>query len=361
MVDTTFSADLQVDQWADGYYTSFSRENQFARYTGKSVDAPIQLQTDLGRLPGQDIWVSLLTKLSGVGVTGDNQLKGNEVALGNYGYKATVDQLRQAVAIGHFEQKKGKIAMLEAARPALLQWRLDAHRDSIIAALLCPNLDGKTAYASTAEGDKDLMLRANADRFLFGAAKSNTDGWAIPGTEDHSASLLNVDSVSDVLSPGIISLAKRMLRTASPSVRPIRVGSQGEWYVLFVGSMAMRDLKSDTTMTQANREARERGVNNPLFVDGDLLWDGVIIHEVPEIDVLTGVGAAGIDVSPCFMVGAQALVYAVGEEPHPIEDQDDYGNWKGVGIAEISCVDKLMFNDKQNGMLTLYVSGVADA
>jgi hypothetical protein len=157
-----------------------------------------------------------------------------------------------------------------------------------------------------------------------------------------------------------------MARTASPAIRPIRVGDQGEWFVMFVGSLAMRDLKADTTMIQANREARDRGASNPLFVDGDLLWDGVIIHEIPEIDVIADVGAAAgadpaIDVSPCFLCGAQALVYAVGEEPHAIDDEDDYHNWKGVGIAEISCVDKLIFNNKQNGMVTVYVSGVADA
>jgi hypothetical protein len=142
-------------------------------------------------------------------------------------------------------------------------------------------------------------------------------------------------------------------------IEPTSVGDQGEWAVLLTGPLPFRDLKNHATITAAHQYARERGKNNPLFTDGDLLWDGVIIKEVEEIPVLSGVGASGIDVAASFMLGAQAVGVAVGEELHPIKQSWDYGNKEGTGVAEIRGIDKLMHNSVQN-LVTIYTAAVAD-
>jgi hypothetical protein len=126
-------------------------------------------------------------------------------------------------------------------------------------------------------------------------------------------------------------------------------------------------------MTQANRDARPRDVaENPIFQDGDLIYDGIIHREVPEIDAiaantggtysLDGVGASSCDVRPVLLCGAQAVGIAWGQEPSPKTDNvKDYGFRPGVAIEELLGVKKLAFNGVQQGMVTCLFAAAADS
>ena len=347
-----------LQQWAKGYFREWVRGNQFKPYMGKDINKPIQINQELSKKKGDKITFTFLRKLAGSGVTGDNTLEGNEEALLNYGHQVTVDQLRNAVVIGEMEAQKSDIDMMKAGTPALMDWDMEKYRDEILDALGSANVDGTTVYSSCTEAQKDAWLTANdgtVRRVLFGNAIGNQS------TTDHSASLSAVDSTNDTLDTGIVDLAKRMAKLASPTMRPIRVNGMGEFFVMFVGSYAMRDLRADSTMSNALQYAQLRGKNNPLFADGDLMWANVIVHEIPELDVISGVGNGSIDVSPCYLCGGQAVGVAIGKSPHAVEDEFDYGNLKGKGVAVIRGVDKLMNNSIQNGVLTAYVAGVADS
>jgi N4-gp56 family major capsid protein len=354
MTVSTFASANKVAQWSKDFHIEWNRDNQFARYTSTKPTSPIQLKEELTKAAGETVTVSLVTRLTGSGVTGDNTLEGNEEAIGNYGHQITVNQVRNAIAVGKMEQQKGIIDLLDAARPLLKSWRMNMRRTDIIRALQSPNINGKTAYASTAEGDKDIWVAANTDRVLFGAAKANYVA------NDHSASLLNIDGTNDILQPAIVALAHRMAKTASPHIHPIRTANGEEFYILFANSLAFRDLANHATMTAANRDAMARGKENPVFAGGDLYWQGVLIHEVPEIDVIAGVGAGAINVAPNFLIGAQAVGIGIAEETHAIMDDRDYGNIRGRGVADIEGVEKLMYNSVQHGVVTIYTAGVAD-
>jgi hypothetical protein len=159
-------------------------------------------------------------------------------------------------------------------------------------------------------------------------------------------------------------LMKRRARKASPSIKPLRVEDGREYFVMFAGSNQFRDLARDSDIINSGLYARARegrGMdNNPLFQDGDLLWKGVIIREVPEMDslcVITGAGAGGIDVGPVFLCGAQAVGYAIGQLPRPTErTEDDYGFIKGRGVETVYGVAK--FQKQAAGTSTLQDWGV---
>jgi hypothetical protein len=167
-----------------------------------------------------------------------------------------------------------------------------------------------------------------------------------------------VTTSTDAMSYGVASLAKRIAKSASPAIRPIKVNGGGEWYVGLLRSQGFRDLKSSLASIQA--AANVRGEDNPLFKDGDIIWDGMIWKEVPEIPSLGAVGDTSCVVDPAFLLGAQAVGVGVGERLHTIEQEKDYGNLKGVGVAEIRAVDKLIFNDVQLGMVSLFIDGTVD-
>lgn len=360
MALTTAQPGLTPQQWDDKFFIEYVRDSRFKRYMGTDENSIIQLKDDLTKKKGDAVTFALVNRLSGAGVTGNGTLEGNEESLDSRSFAVRVAPLRNAVKVTDWDDQKSSIDLRNASRVALKLWGMERMRDELIAALA--SIDG-VDYGTATEGQKDTWLANNADRVLFGALKSNNSG------NDHSASLLNIDNTSDKLSPSLISLAKRMAQNASPKIRPIRLNEDEEWYVMWAGTQSFRDLANDSVMIQANRDARARSTDNPLFTGGSLLWDGVIIREIPEIGVLSGVGAGGIDVAQNYLVGAQALAVAWAQRTKSVTDVRDYGFQHGVGVSEIRGIEKMLFGSgaadtdtlKQNGVVTVYTAGVADA
>lgn len=256
------------------------------------------------------------------------------------------------------EEQKSAIGLRSAAKPQLKTWTEEDTRDAIIAAWHSKN--GK-AYGSASEAERDAWLVENADRVLFGSAKGNNTG------NDHSASLANVDAVADKLARGSVSLMKRMAGLANPKIRPIRDPGNGKRvYVAYVHPYTFRDLRAD--MENVLDDTTAAGQAMRLFEGGDLQWDNIIIKELDEMPILTGVGAAGIDVAPVFFVGAQCIGHAIASRWATKTRDFDYGDKNGVAIAAIDGFEKLRFgtgeddtdDTKDAGLLTGYFSAVAD-
>ena len=133
---------------------------------------------------------------------------------------------------------------------------------------------------------------------------------------------------------------------------------------MFVPSLVFRDLMLDPVIINALQYAWNRGSDNPLFTAGDILYDGVIIREIPELPVTAGVGTAGrVDAGASYLCGAQAIGIAWAQRTKVITNTRDYGFMHGVGVEEIRGVQKLRFGTDptvdttkpvDNGMMTLW-------
>lgn len=348
MALTTVTTNLVEQKWDNDFFASYVRSNRFNRYMGTDSNSIIQIKEDLTKAAGDRIHLSLITELTGAGVTGDGLLEGNEEALSQYECPITVAMRRNAVAItGNQEQFTG-IDLRNAAKAQLKNWAMKKLRTDIINAL--GSTDGTTAYASASEANKDAWLAANADRVVFG------DGTTAAAYSDHSADLALV-TASMTLTKEIVSLMKANAETAAPIIRPVTVGEDSENYVLFVGSGAFRDLKAD--LSQTLRDAEVRGDGNPLFKDGDLMYDGVVIRKIQEIPATGTVGATSARLEPIYLCGAQALGVAWAQRTKSNTETRDYGFVNGVEIREMLGVKKLMFNSLQHGVVTGYVAALA--
>ena len=204
----------------------------------------------------------------------------------------------------------------------------------------------------------------NADRVLFGSARGNL----VAG--DHSASLANVDATDDKLDTGILSLMKRIALTANPKITPVRMGGMNKrYYIVFASPLAMRDLKADGVLTDAQREVQITDQNKKLFQGGDVDWDGILVHEVDDMPTYAGVGNGGADVSPVYLCGAQALACARAKRWQSRTEQFDYGDKHGVAVETIDAFAKMTFGSgagdtddlKDHGVVTGYVATPADS
>lgn len=379
MADSLVRAGLTPTQWDDMFFSEYVRTNQFSRYQGTDEGSIIQLKDALSRKPGDAVVFASVRKLRGSGVRGNEVLEGNEDELDTRSLKVVVQPIRNAVVLTDWDIQKSAIDMRNAARPALRNWAMELFRDDVIKALgqVATNANGlPIPFVSATAGQRNAWLTANADRVLFGSSVANL----VPG--DAAASLANIDAANDKLTAAVITLAKRRARLTgsgiganglqNPSIRPytVRDGSGQEWFMLFTNSYAFRDLQNDAAMVQANRDARERNVDtNPIFTGGDLVYDGVIIREIPELNQYMNAGAGGIQVGPSYLCGAQALGAAWAQRSKSTVDNRDYDFRHGVGVQEIRGIAKLQFgtgiNDTESlvdaGVFTIFTSAVADA
>lgn len=358
MADTLAATGLTPQQWDDQFFVEYLKNNPFKPYMGTDENSIIQIKSDLTKKSGDSITFALLNKLAGAGVTGSNTLEGNEEDLESRSFRLYVDQRRHAVRVATMEEQRSAFSLRQGAKAALQDWTYEQDVDRIISAL--GDFNG-VAYGTATEVQKDAWLVDNADRVLFGTAAA--------AYTDHSADLLLLDNTSDKLTAAALGVMKRKALAASPKIRPIRVaGMNRRYYVAFVGPRGMRNLKADSTLTQAQREVQITAQNEKLFQGGDVDYDGILVHEVDGISAITGVGAGAIDVEPVYLCGAQALGMAIASRWKSGQQTFDYGDKVGTSIAAIDGLKKMLFGSgatdtadlKQHGLVTGYFAAVAD-
>lgn len=362
MTDSTAATGLTVQQWDDKFFMEHLSENRFKGEMGTGESNVIQVKEDLSKKKGDTIHFALVNKLTGAGVGPRATLEGNEEEMESRSFPLTITQRRNGVRVADWDEQISSIGLRSAAKAVLKDWAMENTRDQIIDAM--GTING-VAYSAASEAQKDAWLAGNADRALFGDAVGNN------AANDHSAALAAV-TAGMTLGTAEISLMKRIAKTSSPKIRPVKdsMAKNGRsYYILYVPSLVFRDLQNDPAMQQAQREVSLTKENSRLFDGGDLLWDGIIIKEIEDIAPIEGVGAAGIDVGPAYFCGAQAVGYGVARRWKSAEETFDYGDKKGCAIGEMGNFAKLTFgsgaNDtddqKDHGMVTGFFAAVPDA
>ena len=379
MAETILATASERQIWVSKYFQEYVRQSRFMPYMtnadinkGGIILTRFEMQEEAGRT----INIPFIGRLKSAGVTGATVLDGLEEDLTNYNCPITIDWRRNGVRVPKSTQFRTEINLLNAARDALVVWESEKIRDDIIHALagiVADTAGAVVPWDQSTTAQQTTWLSANPDRVLFGGLKSNF-------STTMATALGNIASGTKV-SVASVSLGKRIAKLADPRIRPFRAtaGDGREFFVCFHGARTFRDLKADTTMVTANTQARAReslGMQeNPIFQDGDLVYDGVIHREVPEIDDyclnmslvnggtgFTGVGGSATDVRPIFLCGGGSVGIAWGQEPTPKTDNiKDYGFRPGVAIEELLGVKKINFNGVQNGIVTMFVSAMADS
>jgi len=381
----------------------FLRSTRLDPFMGDSSTMPIVRLSDLAA-DGKQINVPLVTQLSGAGV-GAGQLVGNEEIIDSYGYPLWADWARNAVANNRAVNKESSFSVRSTARELLRGWSKRIVRDDLVDALLSiptasiqsgrlgtpGNRVNGIKWSAASAAQKNSWLTANYDRVVFGSVLAN-------GVSNvFATAALLVDSTSDKMTAAVGSLMKAQAQQSGvdpnnpgayngrPKISPWMIqdseyANDQEWYLCLCGSRAFRDLKADATMYQANRDARERESNptknNPIFTGGGMIFDGIYYLEIPEITqrlLLRGIGTAGIDVEPVFLLGQAAMAYVMGQMPRPTQrKEDDYDFITGLGIeaqygvgklakAPLSVSGATVGDLVDFGMVTGFVSGVANA
>lgn len=391
-METTVRTELYDQKWDRKAIEEYQRESQFLPFMGTGMNKPISVRPMEAKTDN----IAFVPDLTGNFVNGNAVLRGNETASQAYHEQVTAEYLRKGTLFTKREANFSGFDLRGASKAVITNFYKNATRTRIIDALLSTRAStsaGDNLYyglivsssngpvitsatwdndvittiegvevTTNTEAQKDTWLTNNADRVLFGSLRSNAVSL------DHSTALGLIDTTDDTNRASQISMLKRMAKQASPRINPFRVGKDTgsgggnlEWFLYLTGSRGFRDLQADPEIRQADLEARERGMANPVFTGGELLYNGVIIKEVEEMPVLQAAGASSCDVGVGFLLGNQALAHGVYQEMKSIADVTDYEFRQGLGTESADVFKKIFFNGKQHGVVTHYYAASADA
>jgi N4-gp56 family major capsid protein len=382
MALTTIQDNNKLVRYTKEINREFVRENLFSPYMGDDLNAVIRRRYEL-KEGGETMNIPLVTKLGNTPKS-VGTLVGAEEKIDNYGMRVWLDWARNAVVTNKSEDQKDSADIFGEAKPLLSDWGKELQRDEIIQAFMAlpsesaPSGLGSDAgqrvngilYEAATTGNRDTWNAANSDRVLYGNAVGNYNA-------THATALTNVDTTADKFVKTSVSLLKRTAMLANPAIRPYKTPDGYEYFVAFAGTNAFRDLKTDLGTYWSNAQPREKKDGNPLFQDGDIMYDGVIVRQVPEISQhVTGVwttlavgGASTTRVEPVFLCGKQAAVMAWGQMAKPtFRKEDDYGFVNGTGVEMAYGVAKMFKKHpmtgsdlKQWGVVTGFFSAPLDA
>jgi N4-gp56 family major capsid protein len=353
MADTLAATGLRVQRWEDKFFTEYLTENRFSESMGSDENSVIQVKEVLGKGKGDSTTIALVNRLTNTAILGSNMLEGFEEDMSSRSQRIYIDKRRNAVRIAEMEEIKSAIDLRDAGRATLKDWAMKDTEQMIIDALASTNAG--TPFLPLDAATRNTWNTSNFDRVLYGAAKGNNGATA--GSVTHANALITIDNATDKLTPQALSLMKEIAVQADPKITPIRVEkTKGRrYYVAYANSRAFRDLKTNATITQAQREVSLEVENNRLFEGGDILWDGIIVKEVAGIGFVTN---GTIEVAPVYLCGAQSLALVYGKRWHTITKTFDYGDKYGIAIEGILGARKIQFGSGANDLDTLKDNGV---
>lgn len=380
MAEIQLATALERQEWSTKLTYEYVRESGFKPYMGTEDNSIIRLDYQLVSVAGDTINFPLIQRIKGRGVRGSEILKGNEVDIGLANTKVVVDWIRQGAKLPKSTTFRTALDLWNASKTQLRQWSSETMRDEVINAFGSviipgtvdtkglPGTDSQVLYSLSTAAQRNTYLANNSDRILFGNARGNSTSlnWA--------TSLGNVSTATGQSSAAHVRLLKTIAKQAgkqipvgsttqfTSNIRPYKsdMTAGREWFIYFVGSREFAVLSQDSTIVNINTSSRPReagGVDsNPLFQDGDLMYLGVVIREIPEIDdilLLPGAGASGADIAMGFFCGQSAIAVGYGQRDQVREDRlEDYEFRPGMAIETLRGTAKTSFGGAQYGIVT---------
>jgi N4-gp56 family major capsid protein len=339
MAKTSFATSdaLVKKAWEEKLFRDARKESYFEKFTGTDSDSLVHVQDQLEKQKGDKITFGVRMRLSGAGVTGSSILENNEEKLTTYDYSLSLEQYRHAVRDdGALTRKRAMFDIDSESETALKTWgseKIDA---------LCFDALG----LSTGSG-------VTPSKVFY---KTSSGVTANSAATAKSGITVAADSK---LTPAMISAIKAWAKTGGNRqyvpLRPLKIGGKS-YYVLLVHPDVMYDLKIDSTFAQAQREAEQRGSENPIFTGATAIWDGVVIHEHENCHIGTDGGGGSIPWAKGALLGAQSLCWSWGMRPEVVQETFDYGNQHGYAWSMICAAGKPVFNSLDYGSLGVYTS-----
>lgn len=342
MALTNFNAltDEQKTIWAMDVWKN-ARNNSFLnKFTGSSDNSMVQRISELKKdEKGARAVITLVPDLEGDGVAGDNTLEDNEEAMNSFDQVIQIDQMRHGTRNrGRMSDHKTVLNFRTQAKDKLGYW-LGDRVDQLGFLTLSGVGYGFHTNGAPRVGSQFPLYDFAAD--VKAPSENRYGRWdAVTGLIMGSAADNTDLTTADTPTYEALVLLKAYAK--EHYIKPVREGSGGEAYHVFLTPTAMAKLRLDPEYQAIMRSAGNRGPKNELFTGaGSVYIEGLWIHEYRHVFNTTGLasgskwGGGAVDGCRMLFCGAQAMGLADLGAPHWVEKGFDYENQQGISVGKI--------------------------
>jgi hypothetical protein len=329
------------------------------------TDKPVQYKYEL-KSRGEFMKLPLLGAARKRGVVNNMALQGREEQADQHIFNIGINLFRHAFAVTEWDERRSPVELMPHLRPVMMDWIKDQSRDHMIDAMFSVALNKPMATplrnpdpTQVLPGDPAIVniqtqataaelntwMTDNNDRVVFGTSNP-ADAPPVAGNFAGSVAAMGA---ADKFGTGMIDIMKDKADTAHQrrgtnpgyGIRPLKIGGDDETgYVILASLKAFNQLKTDSVLMDFNKAlvsgaGKDSGENNPYFTSADLMWNNCVIKRVPEI------GEHNATTGRVVMMGAQAMIYAQGDDISFRPAKDDYDHLHGLAIRESCGIGKL--------------------
>lgn len=354
MANTITIDALRQELWSKDLLDDVMRDvENIMRFAGDDVNNVVQINRDLMKAKGDTETFGLVARLAGFGVTGDDELEGNEESMLSFTEQVLIDQIRNGVRLkGKLDAQKVVYDQIKSARENLRTWMKE-----FLAQQLFLKMGGVTNTTLTDVNGIVVGTRAlwsntpdfipDADEAYTGARLRYMNAGGVTTASLTTANKMTLDVVTDAATKAIL---------ASPKIQKLSGGGD-DFYVMYLHPLSARDIRKSSDWKTAQEYAKMRAEDNPVFRGALGYWSNVLLLEnefVPYLDTAvagnsfrgaaTGTDCA-VNVARNLLCGRQACLVAEATNPEAIVvEQFDYNNKDGVAGSFIGGCQKPVFS-----------------
>lgn len=316
--------------WDEKLFRDVVKESYFSKFMSEKGDNLIHVKTQLEKSQGDNITFALRMRGEFEGVTGDTPLEGNENKLDFYNDNISLQLYRIGVRVGgKLDKKRVMFSIEDEAKEALKESGTNKIEKLCFDAIL--GASTRNCYQTSATNFLQTATEATAKAALH--------------------------ATNSLITPAFLSALKTFAKTGGSRrvvpIRPIKISGK-DYFVLLVHPDVVYDLKQNAILQGAWENARERSMDNPLFRDAEIVWDGVVVHSNERVTIGTDGGGAAVPFCKGVLMGAQSLIWAWGERPETVSETFDYKNEIGYAWNMMAGVKKPRFNSEDFGSIAVY-------
>lgn len=350
----TISIDaLRQELWSKDLMDDVSRDVQnIMRFAGTDDNNVVQIKRELMKAAGDTETFGMVGRLRGDGVTGDDELEGNEESQKSFSEQVVIDQIRNAVRLtGKLDAKKVVYSQIEKAREGCRTWMKEFLARNIFFKLAgvtnttLTNVHGRTVGGRVAWSNTPDFI-PDADEAYTGVRLRYMNAGGVTTASLTTSHTMTLDTVTN---------AATMAALAEPAIQKLS-GDGEDFYVMYLSPLQARDIRKSSDWKTAQENAKVRSDKNPVFRGALGYWSNVLLLEnefVPWLDVSvagnsfrgSGTGTdCAVDAARAVLCGRGAAVMAEASNSDALVlETFDYKNIEGVAISFIGGIQKPVF------------------
>lgn len=363
MANTVTIDALRQELWSKELLDDVMRDvGNVMRFMGEDDNSVVKVSRNLKKQGGDVETFGLVARLSGFGITGDDELEGNEESMSSFAEQVAIDQIRNAVRLkGKLDAQKVVYDQIKVARENLRKWMKEFLAQQIFLKMGGVTNTTLVDVNGIVVGTRALWSNTpdfipDADEAYTGTRYRYLNAGGVTTASLSSSNKLTLDTVTEAATAATL---------ASPKINRI-TGDGEDFWVMYVHPLCARDLRKSSDWKTAQENAKVRSDNNPVFRGALGFWSNVLLLEnefVPWLDVsvagnsfrgaATGTDCA-VDTARNLLCGSQACLIAEASNPDAlVVEQFDYKNKDGVACNYIGGVQKPIFNSKEYGVIAV--------